>query len=127
MIRAMAAYQADDYAKAVVLLQDYKEKATEPDPDALFCFCQMGACAPRSASGKAAHLSESINAFTTYLETVRPGDDAAQHELLKVYVQAGYIMLKRFILPTTFFRRIRARPGSSLAKGVGIGRTIALP
>ncbi len=86
---AMNAYQAGDYVNAVDLLAAYRAKApaTGVDPAAEFAY---GVSRIHVELPDGRHIKEGIRTFEQYLQNTKPDDSAAQHELLRLYVRAGY-------------------------------------
>lgn len=85
--QAMVAFDTGDYAKAVELLGNYRERITPPDPQVEF---RYGMARVHVELPGDKHLTEAIHVFENYLENVNPNDVKAKQELIQLYVNRGY-------------------------------------
>ncbi|HWE04200.1 MAG TPA: hypothetical protein VG326_17470 [Tepidisphaeraceae bacterium] len=85
--QAMTAYKEGNYVKSVELFQTYRDMAGVTDPDAEFAY-GVSRVHVELPDGK--HLVEGIHVFEQYLQSLKPGDAAAERQLLQLYVARGY-------------------------------------
>lgn len=110
-VQAMAAYNTGDFATAVTLLEDYRDRTASQHSSFWAVMIDevsrsiyrdktagpAGAIEVEFAFGQSCSLiplparqHDAIHTFEHYLQALKPGDVPAQHELLKLYVGNRY-------------------------------------